>query len=128
MFFILSKTIGTLTVPSHLVALLAAAGLALLWTRFARAGRRLLLASLGLVLVFGVLPIGKVSMLVLEQRFPPWTETGHPPDGIVVLGGAVEPGRSAARGMVSINDSAERITAIAALARRFPNARIVFSG
>jgi uncharacterized SAM-binding protein YcdF (DUF218 family) len=103
-------------------------GLALLWTRFARAGRRLLLISLGLVLVFGVLPVGKASMLVLEQRFPPWTEAGNPPDGIVILGGAVEPGRSAIRGMVSINDSAERITAIAALARRFPDARIVFSG
>lgn len=128
MFFILSKTIGTLTVPSHLVALLAAAGLALLWTRYARAGRGLLLGSLALLLVFGVLPVGKASMLVLEQRFPPWTEAGGPPDGIVILGGAVEPGRSAARGMVSINDSAERITAIAALARRFPDARIVFSG
>jgi uncharacterized SAM-binding protein YcdF (DUF218 family) len=128
MFFILSKTLGTLTVPSHLVALFAAGGLALLWTRFARAGRRLLLISLGLVVVFGVLPVGKASMLLLEQRFPPWTATGNPPDGIVILGGAVEPGRSAVRGMVSINDSAERITAVAALARRFPDARIVFSG
>jgi uncharacterized SAM-binding protein YcdF (DUF218 family) len=30
--------------------------------------------------------------------------------------------------MVSLNDGAERVTEIAALARRFPNARIVFSG
>ena len=128
MFFILSKTLGTLTSRPISSLSLAAAGLALLWTRYARAGRRLLLGSLALLLVFGVLPVGKASMLVLEQRFPPWTEAGGPPDGIVILGGAVEPGRSAARGMVSINDSAERITAIAALARRFPDARIVFSG
>jgi uncharacterized SAM-binding protein YcdF (DUF218 family) len=128
MFFILSKTLGLLAFPSHAISLLFVAGVALLWTRFARAGRRLMAASLALLVVFGVLPVGKALIVVAEQRFPPWVASGNPPDGIVVLGGAIEPGRSAARGMVAINDSAERMTEIASLARRFPNARIVFSG
>jgi uncharacterized SAM-binding protein YcdF (DUF218 family) len=128
MFFILSKTLGILTVPSHVITLVAIAGLGLLWTRFSRAGRRLLFASLGLVLILGFLPVGKALMLVMEQRFPPWIASGSPPDGIIVLGGAINPERSAGRGMVSINDSAERVTEIAALARRFPQARIVFTG
>jgi uncharacterized SAM-binding protein YcdF (DUF218 family) len=128
MFFILSKTLGILTVPSHVITLLAVAGVVLLWTRFARAGRRLLFASLALVLVLGALPVGKALMLVLEQRFPPWVASGTPPHGIIVLGGAIEPERSAERGMVSLNGGAERVTEIAALARRFPAARIVFTG
>ena len=128
MFFILSKTLGILTVPSHVITLLAAAGLVLLWTRLSRMGRRLLWASLALVVVLGVLPAGKALMLVLEQRFPPWVASGAPPHGIIVLGGAIEPDRSAARGMVSLNAGAERVTEIAALARRFPDARIVFTG
>jgi uncharacterized SAM-binding protein YcdF (DUF218 family) len=128
MFFIQSKTLGILTVPSHVITLLAVGGAALLWTRFSRAGRRLLLASLVLVVFFGFLPAGRALMLTIEQRFPPWAVAGNPPHGIIALGGAIEPGRSADRGMVSLNGNAERVTEIAMLARRFPNARIVFTG
>jgi uncharacterized SAM-binding protein YcdF (DUF218 family) len=127
MFFILSKTVGALIYPSRVITLLAVAGLILLCTRFARAGRRLLIASLVLVVLLGVLPVGQALMRVVEQRFPRWAETG-PPTGIVVLGGAIEPGRSAALGMVSLNDNAERMTEVARLARRYPDARIVFTG
>ena len=128
MFFILSKTLGLLTVPSDVITILFAAGLLLLLTRFARAGRRLLLACLVLTAILGVLPIGKLMTLIIEERFPPWVASGKPPDGIVVLGGAIEPETSAVHGTVALNDTAERVTAIAALARRFPDARIVFTG
>jgi uncharacterized SAM-binding protein YcdF (DUF218 family) len=128
MFFILSKTLGALIYPSRVITLIAVAGLVLLATRFARAGRRLLWLSLVLVLLLGALPIGKVAVIALEQRFPRWAEGGVAPAGFIVLGGAVEPGKSAALGMVSLNDNAERVTEAAALARRFPDARIVFSG
>ena len=67
-------------------------------------------------------------MLPLEQRFPPWDARRGPPDGIVVLGGAISPALSLARGAVALNDAAERITAAVELARRYPNARIIFSG
>jgi uncharacterized SAM-binding protein YcdF (DUF218 family) len=128
MFFVLSKTLGILTVPSHVITLLAIGGVILLRTRFAGAGRRLLGASLALVVLLGFLPAGTVLLLLLEQRFPPGVSSGAPPAGIIVLGGAIDPERSAARGMVSLNESAERVTEIAALARRFPDARIVFTG
>ena len=129
MFFIVSKTVGELAFPSHFITVLAAAGAILLCTRFARLGRRLRYRSLALVLLLGLLPTGRAMVLVLEQRFPRWTGPDQPqPTGIILLGGAVEPGRSAARGMVSLNGNAERVTEMAALARRFPQARIVFSG
>ncbi len=50
------------------------------------------------------------------------------PTGIIVLGGALETIVSSARGEVALNEAAERMTATAELARRYPDARIVFSG
>jgi uncharacterized SAM-binding protein YcdF (DUF218 family) len=45
-----------------------------------------------------------------------------------VLGGAISPDVSAARNEVALNEAAERLTVVAELARRYPHARIVFSG
>ena len=50
------------------------------------------------------------------------------PDGIIVLGGAIGPVLSQARGEAALNESAERVVAVAGLVRRFPRARIVYSG
>jgi uncharacterized SAM-binding protein YcdF (DUF218 family) len=47
---------------------------------------------------------------------------------MVVLGGAFDTLVSQARGEVALTDAAERMTIVAALARKYPNARIVFSG
>jgi uncharacterized SAM-binding protein YcdF (DUF218 family) len=128
MFFILSKTFGVLSIPSHALAVLALLGGALLLTRWRRSGRRILVFCLVVFVVVGTLPVGRLLVLMLEERFPAWTETAGPPDGIIVLGGPIEPGISNARGHVAIGAGAERLVEIPALARRFPNARIVFTG
>ena len=49
-------------------------------------------------------------------------------DGIVYLGGAINPLLSSAHGRLALNEAAERLTATAELARRYPHARIVLSG
>jgi uncharacterized SAM-binding protein YcdF (DUF218 family) len=49
-------------------------------------------------------------------------------DGIIVLGGAVNPPLAANRGEPSVNDAAERILALADLGRRYPDAKLVFTG
>jgi len=64
----------------------------------------------------------------LENRFPPWDAARGPPDGIVVLGGAIDPEFAAARGAPDLNEAAERITVVAELARKYPSARILYSG
>ena len=86
------------------------------------------ITSLVLIALVGLSPLGNALILPLEQRFPPWDASRGPPDGIVVLGGAISPDVSAARGAVALDEAAERITVAAELARRYPNARIVFSG
>jgi uncharacterized SAM-binding protein YcdF (DUF218 family) len=128
MFFILSKTVALLFLPSNLLIILALVGVLLLATRWWRAGIRLMAASLILLAVVGFLPIGNVLVHVLESRFPPWNPARGTPDGIIVLGGGINPPLSYSRHDVSLTASAERVTIIAKLARQYPNARIVYSG
>ena len=128
MFHVLANTLGFFSVPSNCLFALGVFGVVLLATRFARWGRWLLAASMLLIVAIGVLPIGSFVIYPLEQRFPPWDPAQGAPDGIIVLGGAINPGISAARGMVALDQAAERITATVELARRYPQARIVFSG
>jgi uncharacterized SAM-binding protein YcdF (DUF218 family) len=128
MFFVLSKVLGFLTLPSNLMLFAGLIGAVLLFTRFASTGRRIVAVSFILVLLFGMLPLGDVLVYPLENRFPSWDPAHGTPDGIVVLGGAIDPDLSAVHGETSINDAAERITVVADLAKRYPRARIVYSG
>jgi uncharacterized SAM-binding protein YcdF (DUF218 family) len=128
MFFFLSKFLTFFTKPSNLLFLLALIGLVLMATRYARAGRKILVASVILLLAFGISPLGRQLVLVLEGRFPAWDASRGAPDGIIVLGGAIAPDVSAARGEIALSGAAERMTVVADLARRYPAAKIVFTG
>src|ERR1700746_4019157 len=128
MFFVLSKMLGFFAAPSNLFISIGLLGLVLLFTRFTRLASCLVVPSLVLLAIAGLSPLGNALILPLEERFPPWDASRGAPDGIVVLGGAITLDVSAARGAVALNEAAERITAAAELARRFPNARIIFSG
>ena len=70
MFFALSKVLGFFTMPSNLLLLICAAGVALTFTRFARAGRRIAAAGIGLLALAGLSPLANALILPLEQRFP----------------------------------------------------------
>lgn len=128
MFFVLSKVIGFFTLPSNFLVSLGLLGALLLLTRFARAGRAMLVVSILGIAVIGWSPLGNALILSLEQRFPKWDASRGAPDGIVIIGGAITPRVAAGRGEPVLNEAAERITAAVDLARRYPDARIVFSG
>jgi len=128
LFFALSKTLGIMLLPSNFLIGLGLIGLLLLFTRFAAHGRRLLTASLVLLAICAWSPLGTLLLYPLEQRFPPWDATRGAPDGIVVLGGAIDPDLSAARGVPAFRSSLDRMLATAALAHRYPNVRIIYSG
>ncbi len=128
MFFTLSKILGFLAVPSNDLIFIGLVGLLLLFTRFRRLASWLIVTSIVLIAFVGFSPLGRMLILPLEQRFPPWNPSSGVPDGIIVLGGAISPAISMARGVVALGDGAERITVATELARRYPNARIIFSG
>jgi len=128
MFFLFSKTVAFLLLPSNFLVILGLAGLALLCTRWRRLGQWFTRASVVLLLAIGFLPVGSTLLHVLENRFPAWDPSRGAPDGIIVLGGAIAPQISRERGAPQLSGSAERVTIIAGLARDYPNARIVYSG
>ena len=128
MFFVLSKTLGVMLLPTDFLIGVGLFGAILLVTRLAPLGRKLLVVAVVLLAICGFSPLGNLVLYPLEQRFPPWDPARGAPDGIVVLGGAIDADLSAAHGVAVVGGSADRILAAAALARRYPNARLVYSG
>jgi uncharacterized SAM-binding protein YcdF (DUF218 family) len=128
LFFVLSKTFGIMLLPTELLILVGIAGALLLATRWASLGRRLMAASLLLLAICGFSPLGNWLLYPLESRFPAWDAARGAPDGVVVLGGSIDADISAAHGVAVVHAAADRIIAAAALARRYPNARLIFTG
>jgi uncharacterized SAM-binding protein YcdF (DUF218 family) len=128
MFFVLSKILGFLTVPSNALVIAGVAGMCLMLTRRRRLALTLLIGSVVMLAVLGLSPLSNVLLLTLSERFPAWQAGGIDPHGVIVLGGVIDPDVSDARGAIELDSSAERAVVLLTLARRFPNARIVFSG
>ncbi len=131
MFFALSKILWFLAKPETVFLGLLGIGTLLLWIRtYRRIGRICVTATLLLGLGIAIFPVGSVVLSGLEDRFPPIPRADLPSviGGIIVLGGVLDQFVSSNRGQVSLNASAERLTEFAALAKRYPDAKLVFSG
>jgi uncharacterized SAM-binding protein YcdF (DUF218 family) len=126
-FFIWSKILGFLALPSNILVIMGLAGLALTATRFRRTGRGIAALAIVLLAIAGIGPLGKALLKPLEEQFPPWDPAHGTPAGIVVLGGAIDPDFAALHSP-GLNDNADRVAAIPALAKAYPQARIVYSG
>jgi uncharacterized SAM-binding protein YcdF (DUF218 family) len=77
--------------------------------------------------VLGTVPVGDWLLYQLEHRFPQMTAPPTHVDGIILLGGEINARRTLESGQPSLGRSA-RLLAFADLARRFPDARLVFTG
>ena len=126
--FVLSKIVWLLASPDAVLLILMTVGTALLWTRRWRTGRTILLASVAVSLVIAILPVGPWLFTPLENRFPTVHRVPEKIDGIVVLGGAVSQRITEARGQPALSAAAERMTEFVALARKHPEAKLVFTG
>lgn len=128
LFFLLTKTLGIMLLPINFLIGVGLLGAVLLATRFSALGRRLLITTVVLFALIGFSPLGNLLLYSLESRFPPWDAARGAPDGIIVLGGSIDPDLSVAHGTPVVQAAADRIIAAAALARKYPNARVVFTG
>jgi uncharacterized SAM-binding protein YcdF (DUF218 family) len=128
LFFALSKTLGVVMLPSNFLIGLGLFGALLSVTRFVRVGRRLMVLSIVLLALCGLSPLGNLLLFPLESRFPACDAARGAPDGIVVLGGPIDADLSVSHDAPVIRSAADRIVGAAGLARRYPNARIVFTG
>lgn len=127
MGFVLSKIFWAIAAPGNLVVLMLVVGTLRLGRRRRGRGSPLVTTATIALLAIAVLPIGQWLAMPLESRFP-MPELPEHVDGIVVLGGAVEPGISEAHGQVALNDAGERMLGALTLARRYPDAPILVTG
>jgi uncharacterized SAM-binding protein YcdF (DUF218 family) len=128
MFYHVSKIAWFFMEPSNFFLMLAALGCLLLILGFQRIGRAITIFSVSLMLIIGFSPLAYWLLLPLEMRFPVPDLQNKKIDGVIVLGGAVQERQTAAHGHLATNDAGERIFAMADLARRFPDAKIIYSG
>lgn len=130
MFYYVSKILGVFSFASNCLIALALFGLLVsLLTRFRRTGRFFTGLAVLALAVFGFTPVGNLVVARLENRFPPANLNAGPElKGIIVLGGSIETHVSTQRGQPALTEAAERLTVVPELARRFPKARIVFTG
>ena len=128
--FTASKIGLFLATPSNglVIAGLLGTALAVAVPSLASFGLRVALVTLLALVVLGLGPVAGWIVGPLENRFAPAEADGEEIVGVVVLGGAVHPNTSFARGQLTVGDGGERVIAMADLARRHPGARIIFSG
>lgn len=113
--------------PESWIALLLLAALLASWQWRNRSGRGYILACLGFILTVGVLPLGEVLMRPLETMFPA-DPAASAPAGIIILGGAEDGNALSTNGQPGVNEAGERFLAGMALARKYPEALLIFTG
>ena len=127
MSFIISKLVWALLTPGTLLLLVVAAA----WVthrRYPQWSRGLLVIATVFLAALSISPIGAWVLRPLESRFPLVQSSSQPVDGIIVLGGSIDPEASIRSGAPILNGAAERLTTFVALARTYPQAKLIFSG
>jgi uncharacterized SAM-binding protein YcdF (DUF218 family) len=113
--------------PSSLLAGLGLLGIVLVSRRRVGAGLACLWTASLTVALITFVPVSDWLFQKLEDRFQRPTLAAAP-TGIIILGGAEDARVALARGVTSLNEAGERIVEAAALARRYPEAKIIISG
>ena len=127
-YHFVSKVFSPLLDPGNFLLFVLLAGVILMWTRFAKIGRIMAGTAVAGFLIIAMLPLGTWLIPPLENRFAASVSAPAKVDGIIVLGGAAQSFLTSKRNQLSLNANAERLTEFITLARRYPSARLVFTG
>ena len=127
MFFFVSKIFWLLVAPSHVLGLLVLAAALFALAGWARLARNFIVAAALLLLAAGILPLGTVMIRALEDRYPrpAWPAQV---DGILILSPGFDTATLKERGVPATNAGEMRVVGGFEAARRYPRARVVFSG
>ncbi len=123
--FVVGKLLTILLLPTGLIAECLLLGLLL--SRW-RIGRALLLLGAAAMSACLLLPLEVWAIRPLEDRFPAVTVMPERVDGVILLGGAIDDITSRDRATPALTSAANRITTFFILARRYPDAKLVFTG
>jgi len=128
LFFWTSKLTWLVVAPDSLLPILMLVTWALLWRGAYRASQWLMGFLAVVLLMVAFLPVGEWLLYPLESRFSANPDLPEKVDGIIILSGAEDPVGSAVWNQAEMMDGAERDLAFLELARRYPDAKLVFTG
>jgi uncharacterized SAM-binding protein YcdF (DUF218 family) len=126
-FFVVGKIIWFIIQPLNFVAILAALAALATWRNRVRAARLLITLVAAALIMPLLIPLDRMLLAPLETRFPA-AELPAKVDGVLLLGGAQRTVLTKYYRVPELNAAAETLTTFLALARRYPNAKLVFSG
>ena len=128
LFFYGSKIIWNVISPDSLFVLLLTVTAGMFYLGYHILARRLLTFLFAAVVILSLFPVGSWMLYPLETRFKHNPELPARVDGIILLGGSIDAETSSAWQQLEMNYSAERFTSFIELARRYPEAKLVFTG
>lgn len=128
LFFLLSKFIWIFISPDSLLLILLLITLVLLYKNKIKPAKILLSIISGLLLFISLFPIGEWLLYPLESHFPNNPELPAQIDGIIVLSGSEDTLLSSVWDQVEVGNAAERNLSFLTLARKYPKAKLVFTG
>lgn len=128
LFFILSKIIWAIISPENWIFILILVSLVHLYMGKYRHAKIFLSTATVLIFIIALLPAGKWMLYPLETHFTTNPTLPEKVDGIIVLSGAEAAERSHIWQQVELGGAAERTLYFMALARQYPDAKLIFTG
>ena len=123
----LAQAAVQLVLPETLFVLVLLVGLGALWRGWWRSGRAAVTIAAFCLTVIGPLPFGAVLLETLEDSYPRAPEVVSP-STIVVLSGGEQGAVNVDTGHITLSAGSDRLSAALLLARRFPEAWVLFVG
>ena len=128
LFFFTSKIIWLLISPDNILLILIILSLFFLSIGKQKLAKILLSTTTGLLITLSFFPVGEWLLYPLESRFQNNPVLPEKINGIIVLSGAEDTERSHLWKQVELGSAAERDFAFLALARKYPKAKLIFTG
>jgi len=127
LFFVFSKVAWFLISPDSLLLIWFLIGIVALWLDKVTLSKYLLIPLLTIFLLIAVFPVGNWLLYPLESKYAPNPSLDNV-DGIIVLAGSEDAVMSAVWDQVVTGGAIERDLAFMALAKKYPDAKLVFTG
>lgn len=127
MSFTISKVAWLILQPSNAIVLALLVSALLMSFRW-KGGRPLFFSAIAALAIVTFLPVGQWLLLPLESRLSSPAALPKEIDGAIVLGGGFVARAAALPDRVELSSAADRVTTLIALGRRYPEAKLVYSG
>ena len=127
-FFYLSKIIWIFVSPDSLLVFLLISSFLLILFKRQKAANLLIGLITASTLFLSFYSVGDWMLYPLESRYQHNPQLPEKVDGIIILGGSVNPNLSVEWQQLETNLSHERLSSFIQLSQRFPDAKLIFSG